>query len=130
MKHRTQATETILSALIEYIKQEHGYEVVSTSRPDLLVVESNTEHPAEPYIYIWLDYKRQDSNGHQYYDHSHLKEHMFHIEFGHHYPRKSDATTQYVSSNNIFDMFNTVDEYCVNMKRGNDTLISILKSVN
>ena len=116
-ENRIQATETILNALTTYIKNEHGYDMRQSNRNDLLVVDSNTNHPAEPYIYIWLDYKRIRSrtNG-QYYSDEHINEMPFHIEFGHFKPQKGFVSTQYVSNSNVFEMFNIIDEYCNRMK--------------
>ena len=116
-KNRIQATETILNALTTYIKDEHGFNTRTSKREDLLVVDSNTQHPAEPYIYIWLDYKRVWSkNGEQYYSDEHINEMPFHIEFGHHNPSKAFLSTQYASNKDVFEMFNVIDEYCNRMK--------------
>ncbi len=122
--NKIQATETILNALITYIKNEHGFNIKKSKRNDLLVVDSNTDHPAEPYIYFWLDYKRVWSkNNEQYYSDEHINEMPFHIEFGHFNPQKGLVSTQYASDKNIFQMFNIIDEYCNRMKMSSNNLM-------
>tara|TARA_R110000822_G_scaffold266498_1_gene390244 strand:+ start:154 stop:516 length:363 start_codon:yes stop_codon:yes gene_type:complete len=115
-KIKIKAIETVLDSITSYIKDEHGFEFRESKRHDLLVIESNTKHPAEPYIYIWLDYKRLDRNGNLYNNLNDLERMPFHIEVGHFKPTKQLVGTGYCHPHNIWEMFTVIDEYCNRMK--------------